>query len=176
MELRLEFKLDIKALRGIFNEYLDETQFILINDEEDVDGGFRMLGVNKTKSSLLSSVMTSLIGGFIPRNRMALELIAHRRDDLLITILRCVPYMDNADLETTPQSPQERKRCEEMARDLEKKILERVSVGSVAGPGARGKNTREQEPAWPSFEKGKGMPLSLQRFPDIQDPKTPLGP
>ena len=85
-----------------------------------------MLGANNKKSSLLSSVMTSLIGGFIPRNRVALELIAHRRDDLLITILRCVPYLDNADLETTPQSPQERKMYEDLARDLKKKILERA--------------------------------------------------
>jgi len=127
MELRFEFNGDIEALRGIFMEYLDEAQFILINEEEDLDGGFRMLSVNKKKRSLLSSVMTSLIGGFIPRNRVALELIAHKRDDLLITILRCIPYMDNADLETTPQSPQETKLCEELAIDLEKKILGKLS-------------------------------------------------
>ena len=122
MELRLEFNGDIEALRGIFMEYLDETHFILVDEEDEVDGGFRMLGVNNKKRSLLSSVMTSLIGGFVPRNRVALEMIAHGRDDLVITILRCVPYMDNADLETTPQSPQERKRCEELAIALENKI------------------------------------------------------
>ncbi len=131
MELRFEFKLDIEALRGIFNEYLDEAQFILVDEDEDVDGGFRMLSVNKKKSSLLSSVMTSLIGGFIPRNRLALELIAHRRDDMLIAILRCVSYMDNADLETTPQSPQETKLCEELARTLQKKILEKSGETST---------------------------------------------
>ena len=120
----MELNVDVKVLRAIFNEYLDEIHFILINEEEEVDGGFRMLGVNNKKRSLLSSVMTSLIGGFIPRNRVALELIAHRRDDLSITILRCIPYMDNADLETTPQSPQERKRCEDLGRALENKILE----------------------------------------------------
>jgi len=128
MELRFEFNGDIEALRGIFMEYLDETHFILVDEEDEVDGGFRMLGVNNKKRSLLSSVMTSLIGGFVPRNRVALEMIAHGRDDLVITILRCVPYMDNADLETTPQSPQERKRCEELARSLENKILERARV------------------------------------------------
>ena len=125
MDLRLEFNGDIEALRGIFMEYLDEIQFILVDEEDELDGGFRMLGVNKKKISLLSSVMTSLIGGFVPRNRVALEMIAHRRDDLVITILRCVPYLDNADLETTPQSPHEGKMCEELAIDLEKKILER---------------------------------------------------
>ncbi len=123
-ELRFEINVNIEVLKGIFKEYLDETQFILVDEYEDVDGGFRMLGVNNKKSSLLSSVMTSLIGGFIPRNRVALEMIAHRMDDLVITILRCVPYMDNADLETTPQSPQERKRCEDLGRALENKILE----------------------------------------------------
>jgi hypothetical protein len=126
-ELRWELNVDVEVLRRIFMEYLDESQFILIDEEDELDGGFRMLGANDKKSSIFSSVMTSLIGGLVPRNRVALELIAHRRDDLLITILRCVPYLDNADLETTPQSPQETKRCEELARSLEKKILERES-------------------------------------------------
>lgn len=124
-ELRWELDVDVEVLRRIFMEYLDEIQFILVDEEDELDGGFRMLGANDKKGSLLSSVMTSLIGGFVPRNRVTLELIAHGRDDLLITILRCVPYLDNADMETTPQSPQERKRCEELARALEKKILER---------------------------------------------------
>ncbi len=135
-----------------------------------------MLGVNKTKRSLLSSVMTSLIGGFIPRNRVALELIAHRRDDLLITILRCVPYMDNADLETTPQSPQESKSCEEMARALEKKILERVSVGSVAGPGARQVIHPGAGNSPGRALKGQGDAPPCNDIPDIQDHKSPLGP
>ena len=123
----MEINVNVEVLKGIFKEYLDETQFILVDEYEDVDGGFRMLGVNNKKSSLLSSVMTSLIGGFVPRNRVALEMIAHGRDDLLITILRCVPYMDNADLETTPQSPQERKRCAELAIALENKIRGKLS-------------------------------------------------
>ena len=123
----MELNVDVEVLKGIFKEYLDETQFILVDEEDEGEGGFRMLSVNKKKRSLLSSVMTSLIGGFIPRNRVALEIIAHRRDDWLITILRCIPYMDNADMETTPQSPQERKRCEERARHLGKQILAKLS-------------------------------------------------
>jgi len=46
---------------------------------------------------------------------------------------------------------------------------------SVAGPGARERDSREQEPAWPDMF-GAWVSPSLQRFPDIQDPKTPLGP
>jgi len=126
-ELVLKLKMEIDELRGIFMESLETARFLLVYEEGDLDGGFRIVGVNEKRRSLLSSVMTSLIGGFIPRNRVALELIAHRRDDLLIAILRCVPYMDNADLETTPQSPQEGKRCEELARALEKKILGKLS-------------------------------------------------
>ncbi len=126
MELRLEINLGVEVLRGIFKEYLEETRFLLIDEEDELDGGFRMLGVNNKKSSLLDSVMTSLIGGFIPRNRVALELITHKRDYFLITILRCVPYLNNADIETTTQSPQESKRCEELARGLKNKILEKI--------------------------------------------------
>ncbi len=126
MELRVDINRDIEELRLIFKEYLDENRFLLVDEDEDLDGGFRMIGVNDKRRSMLSSVMMSLIGGFIPRNRVALELIAHRRDDVSIAILRCVPYLDNSDLETTPQSPQERNRCEDLARALEKKIRESV--------------------------------------------------
>lgn len=124
-ELRFDINGDIEVLRGIFKECLDEARFLLVDEDEDLDGGFRMLGVNEKRRSMLSSIMTSLIGGFIPRNRVALELIAHRRDDVSIVLLRCVPYLDNADLESKPQSPEERNRCEELAIALEKKIRKR---------------------------------------------------
>ena len=132
MELRFELNGDIEALRSIFKEYLDEARFLLVEEDEDLDGGFRMIGVNEKRRSMLSSVMMSLIGGFVPRNRVALELIARRRDDVSIALLRCVPYLDNADLETKPQSPQERNRCEELARALEKKITESIG-GTLVG-------------------------------------------
>ena len=125
-ELRFDINEDIEVLREFFKRCLDEARFLLVVEDEDLDGGFMMIGVNEKRRSMLSSVMTSLIGGFIPRNRVALELIAHRRDDMSIVILRCIPYMDNADLETKPQSPQERNRCEELARALEKKIRESI--------------------------------------------------
>jgi len=131
-ELRFDINGDIEALRGIFKKCLDEARFLLVVEDEDLDGGFRMLGVNEKRRSMLDSVMTSLIGGFVPRNRVALDLIAHRRDDVSIVLLRCVPYMDNADLETKPQSPQERNSCEELARALEKKIRESVG-GTLVG-------------------------------------------
>ena len=126
-DLILELNGDLEEVRGIFMRYLEETRFLLVDEEEDLDGGFRMIGVNNKKSSLLSSVMMSLIGGFIPRNRVALELIAHKRDMGALVILRCIPYLDDADLETTPQSPQERKRCDDLARALTNKILEKIS-------------------------------------------------
>jgi len=131
-ELRFDINGDIETLRGIFKKCLDEARFILVDEDEDLDGGFRMLGVNEKRCSMLSSVMTSLIGGFLPRNRVALELIAHRRDDVSIVLLRCVPYLDNADLETKPQSPQERNRCEDLAIALEEKIRESV-CGTLIG-------------------------------------------
>lgn len=127
MELRVDINRDIEELRLIFKEYLDENRFLLVDEDEDLDGGFRMIGVNENRRSMLSSVMMSLIGGFIPRNRLALELIVYKRDKGTLAILRCTPYLDNADLETTPQSPQESKKCEELTRGLEKKILERLS-------------------------------------------------
>ena len=125
-ELRFDINGDIEVLRGIFRKCLDDARFLLVDEDGDLDGGFRMLGVNEERRSMLDSVMTSLIGGFVPRNRVALELIAHRRDDVSIVLLRCIPYMDNADLETKPQSPQEMNRCEELARALENKIRESV--------------------------------------------------
>lgn len=125
-ELRFDINGDIEVLRVIFKKCLDEARFLLVDEDEDLDGGFRMLGVNEKRRSMLSSVMMSLIGGFITRNRVALELIAHRGDDVSIVLLRCVPYLDNADLETKPQSPQEMNRCEELARALENKIRESV--------------------------------------------------
>ena len=131
-ELRFDINGDIEALRVFFKKCLDEARFLLVVEDEDLDGGFMMIGVNEKRRSMLSSVMTSLIGGFIPRNRVALELVAHRRDDMSIVILRCVPYMDNADIETKPQSPQERNRCEELARALERKLRESIG-GTLVG-------------------------------------------
>jgi len=131
-ELRFDINGDIEALRGIFKKCLDEARFLLVDEDEDLDGGFRMLGVNEKRRSMLSSVMMSLIGGFIPRNRVALELIAHRSGELSIVLLKCVPYLDNADIETKPQSPQERNRCDELARALKEKIRESVG-GTLVG-------------------------------------------
>jgi len=131
-ELRFDINGDIEVLRGIFRKCLDEARFLLVDEDENLNGGFRMIGVNENRRSLLSSLMTSLIGGFIPRNRVALELIAHKRGDMSIVLLRCIPYMDNADLETKPQSPQERNRCEELAISLKEKIRESVG-GTLVG-------------------------------------------
>ncbi len=124
--LRLEINLDLDELRDVLKESMEEAGFLLVDDFDDSDGGFRMLGVNEKRSSMLSNFMMFLIGGFIPRNRVALELSAHRNDNFSIVILRCAPYLNDVDVETTPQTPRESERCENIAKGLEKKILERV--------------------------------------------------
>jgi len=49
-------------------------------------------------------------------------------------------------------------------------------LGSVAGPGARELIPWEQVPAWPGHDRAKELAPPCNDFPDIQDPKTPLGP
>lgn len=126
-ELRLEIDLDIDEIRDVLKESMEEAGFLLVDEYEDLDGGFRMLGVNEKRRSMVSNFMIFLIGGYIPRNRVALELNACRSDNFSIVVFRCIPYLDDLDMETTSQTPQESKRCENIARGLEKKILEKLS-------------------------------------------------
>lgn len=126
-ELRLEINLDIDELRDVLKESMEEAGFLFIDEYEDLDGGFRMLGVNEKRRSMVSNFMIFLIGGYIPRNRVALELNGYRSDNFSIVVFRCIPYLDDLDMETTSQTPQESERCENIARGLEKKILEKLS-------------------------------------------------
>lgn len=113
-----------RELYDLFKTMLREVNFITIHEEHVVDG-FRVVGINKKRTSLLTSTMLSLVGGYIPRKRLAIELYALERDGELTAEMKCKPYIDNIDMEAAVENQEELDRCERLVELFEKEILER---------------------------------------------------
>ena len=112
--LNISLQGDIGELRIFFTELLGEMGFILIHQEEWADG-FRVIGASAKRTSQLTATMMNLFIGYIQRNRIALELVAHQENDLMTSTLKCTPYLDVADLEAPFKNPAEREKCERLA-------------------------------------------------------------
>ena len=119
----LRLRGDHRELYPLFKTLLGEVNFITLH-EEHLGDGFRIIGVNRKRTSLLTSAMLSLIGGFIPRKRVAVELFALERDGELTAELRCKPYIDNVDMEAVVENQKEIDRCERLIDLFENRILE----------------------------------------------------
>lgn len=111
-----------EELYNLFKTTLRAVNFITVH-EERMEGGFHIIGVNRKRASQLTATLLSLIGGFIPRKRVAVELFASEKDGELTAELRCKPYLDNLDMEAAVESPEELERCERLARLFENEIL-----------------------------------------------------
>ena len=124
----IELSGDLTELKMFFKDTLREINFIIL-DEENFSDRFRIFGVNKKRTSLMAITMLSLIGGYIPQKRVALELIAWEKNASLGAMLKCIPYIDTIDMEATVETPQESERCENLAKLLVDKITKRFSLG-----------------------------------------------
>jgi len=126
---RLELRGGLEGLRDTFRGLLDDAGFIIM-DEEELGEGFRILAVNRKRTSIMTSTLMSIFTGYIPRRRFALEFTAHESGEGLTALLRCAPYIDNVDMEAAVENPKEVETCESLARLFEDKIIELLGRGS----------------------------------------------
>ena len=127
--LNLSLQGDIGELRVFFIELLGGMGFIIIHQEEWTEG-FRVIGTSAKRTSQLTVTMMNLFIGYIQRNRIAMELVAHQENDLLTSTLKCTPYLDVADIEAPNENPAEREKCERLANLLYDRIQERFGRNS----------------------------------------------
>ena len=106
----LSLRGDIEELKKFFLELLKQVNYTVIL-EEGLEDGFRLIGANRMRISQLYIALHSLVGGYIPRNRITIELTAHRDGDVMEATLRSVPYLDTLDLETKEYTQGEKERC-----------------------------------------------------------------
>jgi hypothetical protein len=111
--LNLSLQGDCEELRDFYIELLGEIGFFIIHQEELGDG-FRVIGANSKRSSQLTVTIMNLFIGYIHKNRIALELVAHRENDHLAASLTCTPYLDVVDLAAPDEKPEEKERCERL--------------------------------------------------------------
>jgi hypothetical protein len=112
--LNLSLHGDGEELRDFFIELLGEIGFFVTH--RDVWGdGFRVIGVSAKRASQLTATIMNLFIGYIHKNRIAIELVAHVDNDHLAATLLCTPYLDVVDLAAPDEKPAERERCERLA-------------------------------------------------------------
>lgn len=119
----LRLRGDHRGLYDLFKTLLREANFITLQEEHRGDG-FHVIGINRKRTSLLTSTMMSLIGGYIPKKRFAIELFANERDGEVTAELKCKPYINNIDMEATVENQKEMDRCEQLIELFENRILE----------------------------------------------------
>jgi hypothetical protein len=56
----------------------------------------------------------NLFIGYIHKNRIAIELVAHQENDHLTAYLTGMPYLDVVDLVAPDEKPEENERCERL--------------------------------------------------------------
>ncbi len=111
--LNLSIQCDCEELRDFYIKLLNEIGFYTIHQEEWSDG-FRVMGASAKRSSQLTTTIMNLFIGYIHKNRIVIELTAHRVNDHLAATLICVPYLDVVDLEAPDEKPEEKERCERL--------------------------------------------------------------
>ena len=111
--LNLSIQGDCEELRDFYIEFLGEIGFFNIYQEEWGDG-FRVIGASAKRSSQLTTTIMNLFIGYIHKNRIVIELVAHRVNDHLAATLMCAPYLDVVDLEAPDEKPEEKERCERL--------------------------------------------------------------
>ena len=121
--LNLSLQGDCEELRDFYIELLGEIGFFIIHREEWGDG-FRVIGASAKRSSQLTSTIMNLFIGYIHKNRIALELAAHRENDHLSATLMCTPYLDVVDLAAPDEKPDEKERCERLVNMFYDRIQE----------------------------------------------------
>jgi len=121
--LNLSLQGGCEELLDFYIALLGEIGFFIIHQEE-WKNGFRVIGASAKRSSQLTATIMNLFIGYIHKNRIALELVAHRENDHLAATLMCTPYLDVVDLAAPDEKPDEKERCERLTHFFHDRIQE----------------------------------------------------
>jgi hypothetical protein len=124
-----EFYGSLEELKSKFKELLKDANFLII-DEENRGDGLRILAVNRKRTSIMASTLLSIFTGYITQTRFAIELIAHKNKEAIKVVLKCVPYIDNVDMEARVETPEDLERCEKLVELFGSKIIDLMDSGS----------------------------------------------
>ena len=122
----LSLRGDIEELKKFFRELLIQVGYTVIL-EEGLETGFRVIGADRARTSQLYIALHSLVGGYVPRNRVAIELTAHRDGATMKATLKSIPYLDILDVETKEYTQSEQERCEKLVNLFSEQMLEKFS-------------------------------------------------
>jgi hypothetical protein len=119
----LRLRADRAELYSIFQNIFREHKFTIIH-EEHLGSGFRIVAVNKKKESQMIATLMSLMGGFLARNRLGVEIFAVEKEGCLDLEMRSAPYIPNIDMEAVVESRSDLDRCGIVIDFFEEKIFE----------------------------------------------------
>jgi hypothetical protein len=117
---------NIDTLREIFQKIIEEVGFTSLKNEDNKEG-YYILGINQKRRSIWTMTVLSLLSGYIPVKRTAIEISAKRRENYVDVDLKCVPYIDVVDMEAIAENPQEQELCNKIADMIEIKILDKIT-------------------------------------------------
>lgn len=121
---QLSLRGDIEELNKFFLTLLGEVGFPLIYSEES-GAGFKMVGANRERVSQLIVTLGSMLWGYAPKNRVAVELEARREGAALMASLRGVSYLDILDIEAKEFTQSEMESCVRLVSLFSERLLER---------------------------------------------------
>lgn len=119
-KIRMELEGGLADLHDFFIKALEEAKFHILADRVE-PGSIRILGVNRERTSHLTSTIFSIIGGYIEKNRIGIELLARKRDELIEGELRCSPYLSSFDMEVVAEG-RELEKCRDLLTFFQEKI------------------------------------------------------
>jgi hypothetical protein len=122
----LSLRGDIEEMKKFFLELLKQVGYTVIL-EEGLETGFRVIGADRARTSQLYVALHALVGGYVPKNRITIELTAHRDGVPMKATLKSIPYLDILDIETKEYTQSEQERCEKLVNLFAEQMLDKFS-------------------------------------------------
>jgi hypothetical protein len=129
----LNLSANLEELSALFLELLREVNFTVIL-HEDLEAGFRIIGADKKRMSQLTATLFSIIGGYLPRNRIAIELTALLDDGIITATLKCSPYLDILDIEAKTYTQRENETYLKLIKTFTDRIMEKFTMRAQESP------------------------------------------
>jgi len=119
-KIRMELEGGLADLHDFFIKALEGAKFHILAERIEPES-IRVLGVNRKRTSHLTSTIFSIIGGYIEKNRIGIELLARKKGDTIEGDLRCSPYLSNFDMEVVAEG-KELEKCRDILNFFQDKI------------------------------------------------------